>query len=176
MFALSPAEVVAQMFPKNQAAAASAYLNDSLQYSGSYGVSAATFHSQYLAAERWLAGQDAAGHLVEDIRVPTLVADGTLDQDIRPPNARPLANSVPGAKLLLFDGAGHAQRGSSQPSTPLQAEKLHRLRWCIKPGELQPSHSRDDAEQGVLCNPIAPDAHTMHDPLQGFNVARMLYV
>jgi pimeloyl-ACP methyl ester carboxylesterase len=108
MFALSPAEIVAQMFPTNQAAAASAYVNDSLQYPGSYQVSAATFHSQYLAAERWLAGQDAAGHLAADIRVPTLVADGTQDQDIRPPNARLLASSVPGAKLLLFDDAGHA--------------------------------------------------------------------
>jgi pimeloyl-ACP methyl ester carboxylesterase len=108
MFVLSPAEIVAQMFPKNQAAAASAYVNDSLQYPGSYQVSAATFHSQYLAAERWLAGQDAAGRLVGDIRVPTLVADGTLDQDIRPPNARQLAGSVPGAKLLLFPDAGHA--------------------------------------------------------------------
>ena len=108
MFALSPAEVVAQMFPKNQAAAASAYVKDSLQYPGSYQVSAATFHGQYLAAERWLAGQDAAGRLAGDIRVPTLVADGTLDQDVRPPNARLLASSVPGAKLLLFDDAGHA--------------------------------------------------------------------
>jgi pimeloyl-ACP methyl ester carboxylesterase len=108
MFALSPAEIVAQMFPKNQAVAASAYVNDSLQYPGSYQVSAATFHSQYLAAERWLAGQNATGHLAGDIRVPTLVAGGTLDQDIRPPNARLLANSVPGAKLLLFDDAGHA--------------------------------------------------------------------
>ena len=108
MFALSPVEIVAQMFPKNQAAAASAYVNDSLQYPGSYQVSAATFHSQYLAAERWLAGQDAVGRLVGDIRVPTLVADGTLDQDIRPPNARQLAGSVPGAKLLLFPDAGHA--------------------------------------------------------------------
>jgi pimeloyl-ACP methyl ester carboxylesterase len=108
MFALSPAKVVAQMFPTDQAAAASAYLNDILQYPGSYQVSAATFHSQYLAAERWLAGQDAVGHLVGDIRVPTLVADGTRDQDIRPPNARLLASSVPGAKLLLFDDAGHA--------------------------------------------------------------------
>jgi pimeloyl-ACP methyl ester carboxylesterase len=71
-------------------------------------VSSATFHSQYLAAERWLAGQDAAGHLVGDIRVPTLVADGTQDQFTGPVNARLLASSVPGAKLLLFDDAGHA--------------------------------------------------------------------
>ncbi len=108
IFGLNSAELVAQLFPKNQAAAARAYLKTIQQYPGSYGVPAATFHSQYLAAERWLAGQDAAGHLVGDLRVPTLVADGTLDQDTGPANARLLARSVPGAKLLLFDDAGHA--------------------------------------------------------------------
>ena len=85
VFDLNSAELVAQLFPKNQAAAARDYLNAIQQYPGFYQVSAATFHSQYLAAERWLAGQDAAGHLVGDLRVPTLVADGTLDQDTGPP-------------------------------------------------------------------------------------------
>jgi pimeloyl-ACP methyl ester carboxylesterase len=101
-------QLVAQLFPKDQAAAATAYLNTIQQYPGFYGESAATFHAQYLAAERWLAGQDAAGHLAGDIRVPTLVAGGTLDQFIVAANARQLAGSVPGAKLLLFPDAGHA--------------------------------------------------------------------
>ena len=105
---LNPEQLAAQLFPKNQAAAARAWVNDSLQYPGYYGVSAATFHSQYLAAERWLAGQDAAGRLAGDIRVPTLVAGGTQDQFIVTANDRLLASSVPGAKLLLFDDAGHA--------------------------------------------------------------------
>ncbi len=105
---LSPAEVVARLFPENQAAAVRAYLGAIEQYPGFYEVSAATFHSQYVAAERWLAGQDAVGRLVGDIRVPTLVADGTLDTFTGPVNARLLASSVPGAKLLLFDDAGHA--------------------------------------------------------------------
>ena len=105
---LSPAQAEAQAFPKNQAAAARAYLNVIQQYPGSYEESAATFHAQYLAGERWLAGQDAAGHLTGDIRVPTLVAGGTLDQFIVAANARQLASSVPGAKLLLFPDAGHA--------------------------------------------------------------------
>jgi pimeloyl-ACP methyl ester carboxylesterase len=104
---LNSEQLVAQLFPKNQAAAARAYLNAIQQYPGFYQVSAATFHGQYLAAERWMAGQDAAGHLVGDIRVPALVADGTLDQFIVTANARLLASSVPGAKLLLFDDAGH---------------------------------------------------------------------
>jgi pimeloyl-ACP methyl ester carboxylesterase len=104
---LSPAQLAAQAFPKNQAAAATAYLNTIQRYPGFYEESAATFHGQYLAAERWLAGQDAAGHLAGDIRVPTLVAGGTQDQFIVAANARQLAGSVPGAKLLLFPDAGH---------------------------------------------------------------------
>ncbi len=104
---LDPEQLAVALFPKNQAAAARAYISAVLQYPGSYQVSAATFDSQYLAAERWLAGQDAAGRLVGDIRVPTLAADGTLDQFTGPANARLLARSVPGAKLLLFADAGH---------------------------------------------------------------------
>jgi pimeloyl-ACP methyl ester carboxylesterase len=106
--AVNSQQLVAQLFPKDQAAAASAYLNTIQQYPGFYGESAAIFHAQYLAAERWLAGQDAAGHLAGDIRVPTLVAGGTQDQFIVAANARQLAGSVPGAKLLLFPDAGHA--------------------------------------------------------------------
>ena len=107
VFGLSSAKLVARLFPKNQAAAARAYLKAILQYPGSYGVSAATFNRQYLAAERWLAGRDAAGRLVGGLRVPILVADGTQDQFIVTANARLLASSVPGAKLILFDDAGH---------------------------------------------------------------------
>jgi pimeloyl-ACP methyl ester carboxylesterase len=104
---LSPAKLEAQLFPKNQAAAARAYINDIEQYPGYYGVSAATLHSQYLAAERWIAGRDPAGRLVGEIRVPTLVAGGTRDQFVVPANERLLARTVPGARLILFDDAGH---------------------------------------------------------------------
>jgi pimeloyl-ACP methyl ester carboxylesterase len=107
-FGHSPVKVVSLLFPKNQAAAARAYLNDIEQYPGYYGISVATYRGQYLAVQRWVAGQDAAGRLAGDIRVPTLVADGTQDQYIGTANDRLLASSVPGAKLLLFDDAGHA--------------------------------------------------------------------
>jgi hypothetical protein len=73
VFRLSPAKLAAQLFPKNQAAAARAYLNGVQQYPGFYGPPA-TSRSQVVAAQRSLAGQDAAGRLVGDIRVPTLVA------------------------------------------------------------------------------------------------------
>ena len=103
----NPATIWSLLFPKNQAAAARAYRNGIQQYPGFYGVSAATEHSQNLAVQQWLAGHDTAGPLVADIRVPTLVADGTLDQFITPANVRQLASSVPGARLLMYPDACH---------------------------------------------------------------------
>jgi pimeloyl-ACP methyl ester carboxylesterase len=108
VFSLSYAKQAAVLFPANQAAAARAFLDAVGQYPGFYGASAATIHIQDLAVHQWLAGQDAAGRLVGDIRVPTLVAGGTRDQFMPVANDRLLASSVPGAKLLLFDDAGHA--------------------------------------------------------------------
>jgi pimeloyl-ACP methyl ester carboxylesterase len=108
VFSLSPAKQAAVLFPANQAAAARAYLSSIQQYPGSYGPSAATSRSQVRAVQRWLAGQDPAGRLAGDIQVPTLVAGGTRDQFMPVANDRLLARTVPGAKLLLFDDAGHA--------------------------------------------------------------------
>jgi pimeloyl-ACP methyl ester carboxylesterase len=108
VFSMSPAKQAAVLFPANQAPAARAYLNAILQYPDSYGPSAATSRSQVLAVDRWLAGQDPAGRLAGEIRVPTLVAGGTRDQFMPVASERLLARSVPGAKLLLFDDAGHA--------------------------------------------------------------------
>jgi pimeloyl-ACP methyl ester carboxylesterase len=108
VFSLSPAQQAAVLFPANQAAAARAYLSSIQQYPGSYGASAAASRSQVRAVQRWLAGQDAVGRLAGDIRVPTLVAGGTEDQFMPVANDRLLARTVPGAKLLLFDDAGHA--------------------------------------------------------------------
>ena len=107
VFRLSPEKQAAVLFPANQATAARAYFNAIQQYPGFYGPSAATIHGQSLAVDQWLAGQDAAGRMVGDIRVPTLVAGGTRDQFIPVANDRLLASSVPGAKLILFDDAGH---------------------------------------------------------------------
>jgi pimeloyl-ACP methyl ester carboxylesterase len=107
VFGLNSARA-AQLFPANQGPAVRAYLAAIGQYPHAYGVPAAMFRSQYLAAQRWLAGQDAAGRLVANIRVPTLVAGGTQDQFIPPANERQLARSVPGAKLVMFADAGHA--------------------------------------------------------------------
>ena len=58
--------------------------------------------------QQWLAGQDPLGRQVGKLRVPTLVADGTLDRLDPTANDRLLAASVPGAGLILYPDAGHA--------------------------------------------------------------------
>ena len=73
-----------------------------------YQAPAATKASQSLAIQQWLAGQDPPGRQVGKLRVPTLVADGTLDQLDPTANDRLLAASVPGARLILYPDAGHA--------------------------------------------------------------------
>jgi pimeloyl-ACP methyl ester carboxylesterase len=41
------------------------------------------------------------------MRVPTLILHGTQDQAIGVGNAKLLAERIPGAELVLLDGAGH---------------------------------------------------------------------
>jgi pimeloyl-ACP methyl ester carboxylesterase len=41
------------------------------------------------------------------IAAPTLVVHGTQDRVVAPGNARVLASRIPGAELLLLQGAGH---------------------------------------------------------------------
>jgi pimeloyl-ACP methyl ester carboxylesterase len=55
--------------------------------------------------EQWIAGKDSAGRQLGQLRLPTLVADDRLDLVA---NDRLLADSIPGAKLILYPGAGHA--------------------------------------------------------------------
>jgi len=61
-----------------------------------------------LAISDWWAGNDAAGHKVARISVPTLIADGTDDQKVPVANDHILARLIPGARLVLYPDAGHA--------------------------------------------------------------------
>jgi pimeloyl-ACP methyl ester carboxylesterase len=42
-----------------------------------------------------------------NLRVPTLVVHGAEDQAIAPENGELLAERIPGAELVLIEGAGH---------------------------------------------------------------------
>jgi pimeloyl-ACP methyl ester carboxylesterase len=104
----NPAEVLSVLFPPDDSAAARAYVAGILRYPTFYQASSTTIAAQEGAIARWMAGQDQAGPQFATVRLPLLVADGTLDQLDPNANDRTLADSVPGAKLVLYPGAGHA--------------------------------------------------------------------
>jgi len=104
----NPATVLSVLFPPGQAAAARTYAIGILRYPGFYQASPAVVADQGQAARQWIAGQDRAGRQLGDIRIPVLVADGTQDALDPVANDRALADAVPGAKLILYPGAGHA--------------------------------------------------------------------
>ena len=62
----------------------------------------------HAARRQWeaLQGFDAYDRLSE-IRVPTIVLHGTDDLTVDPENARLIAARIPGARLVLLEGAGH---------------------------------------------------------------------
>jgi pimeloyl-ACP methyl ester carboxylesterase len=104
----NPAELLAVLFPPGAAAAARAYVAGIVRYPDYYQAPRNAVVSQSLAVQQWIAGYDGAGLRFGQVRLPVLVADGTLDQLDPSVNDRALAGLVPGAKLLLYPGAGHA--------------------------------------------------------------------
>jgi pimeloyl-ACP methyl ester carboxylesterase len=110
---LHPAQVSRLVLAATQpgtghAAAARAYAASILRYPDYYQAPRNAVASQSLAVQQWLVGDDDAGPHFGQVRLPVLVADGTLDQLDPSANDRALAGLVPGAKLLLYPGAGHA--------------------------------------------------------------------
>jgi pimeloyl-ACP methyl ester carboxylesterase len=103
-----PAAVLSVLFPPGQTRAAQAYAISILRYPDFYQAPRAVTSAQGLAVQQWIAGKDPAGRQLGQLRLPTLVADGTLDELDPVANDRLLAATVPGAKLILYPGAGHA--------------------------------------------------------------------
>jgi pimeloyl-ACP methyl ester carboxylesterase len=96
------------LFPPGQIAAAIAYAKGILQYPGYYQASASAKAVQNVAIQAWFAGSDPAGHRVDELKMPTLVADGTEDALDPVSNDHLLAHLIPGAALALYPRAGHA--------------------------------------------------------------------
>ena len=61
---------------------------------------------QVAAMDAW--HRTGIGNRLREINVPVLIATGTADIVIPPPNALKLVNAVPGAWLAQFNGGGHA--------------------------------------------------------------------
>jgi pimeloyl-ACP methyl ester carboxylesterase len=61
---------------------------------------------QAAAMDAW--HRTGIGNRLREINVPVLIATGTADIVIPPPNALRLVNAIPGAWLAQFNGGGHA--------------------------------------------------------------------
>ena len=103
-----PSTVLSVLFPPDQAAAERIYTIGILRYPDFYQASRAVTSAQGLAVQQWIAGNDPAGRRLGQLRLPTLVADGTEDQLDPVANDRLLADTIPAAKLILYPDAGHA--------------------------------------------------------------------
>ncbi len=102
-----PTKVLSVLFPSDQAAARQKYVDGILSYAGYYQAPRTLLGPQSAAVEAWLEGDDPAGHDVGTIRVPTLVADGTVDALDPVTNDKKLVSAIHGARLALYSGAGH---------------------------------------------------------------------
>ena len=103
-----PRVVLSALFPPGQAAAERAYGLGILAYANVYSPPPGVLLAQSNAVTQWIEGQDPAGREVSQIRVPVLVADGTLDALDPVQNASLLAAAIKGAKVRLYPDAGHA--------------------------------------------------------------------
>jgi pimeloyl-ACP methyl ester carboxylesterase len=103
-----PSTVLSVLFPPGQVAAERTYTIGILRYPDFYQASRAVTSAQGLAVQQWIAGNDPAGRRLGQLRLPTLVADGTEDQLDPVANDRLLAGTIPAAKLILYPDAGHA--------------------------------------------------------------------
>jgi pimeloyl-ACP methyl ester carboxylesterase len=101
------AATLSALFPANQSAATKRYVTGILSYPDYYSASPAVRAEQQTAVDQWFAGDDASGRHPNEIRTPTLVADGTEDALNPTSNDRMLARLIHGAHLVLYPGAGH---------------------------------------------------------------------
>lgn len=103
----NPELVLSVLFPRGQVAVARAYVASILSYPGYYAVKPAIKAAQNTAITQWFAGSAAAGREETGLRVPTLVADGTVDALDPVANDHLLVHIIKGAQLSLYPGAGH---------------------------------------------------------------------
>jgi pimeloyl-ACP methyl ester carboxylesterase len=95
------------LFPADQPMAADAFSAGSQSYPDAEAASAGVISAQADASLSWFHGTDAAGRKTSQITAATLVADGAEDQLDAVANSRTIARLIPGAKLLIYAGAGH---------------------------------------------------------------------
>ena len=106
----------ADLFPAGQTLAADAFGGDISAYPSAPASPASVIAVQKTAVLAWFDGLDPAGREAARIAVATLVAAGASDRIDAAANDRELASQIPGSRLVLYAGAGHAflfQEGAS---------------------------------------------------------------
>ncbi len=103
-----PKQVLAALFPADQIVAQNTYLLAVSSYPAAPSVPTNVLAAQKQAVDKWWNGTDPAGAKVATIAVPTLIADGTVDQLDPITNSHTLARLIRGARLQLYPDAGHA--------------------------------------------------------------------
>jgi pimeloyl-ACP methyl ester carboxylesterase len=121
-----PQKVMATLFPADQTGAQNTYLAAVSSYPTAPPAPADVLSAQKHAVDAWWNGTDPAGSKAATIAVPTLVADGTVDQLDPTMNSNTLANLIPGAKLRLYPDAGHAFLFQEQTALPALIESFLR--------------------------------------------------
>ena len=103
----NPAKVLSVLFPADQVVAERAYVKGILEYPGYYEAPISVKTAQSRVIQQWLDGEDPAGARVKELRIPTLVADGTVDALDPVANDQLLHRIISNSQLVLYPGAGH---------------------------------------------------------------------
>jgi pimeloyl-ACP methyl ester carboxylesterase len=101
-------QLLAQLFPPDQAAARDRYIADILRRFDLDPIApAAIVTAQLGASAKWITGGDPDGRRVRRIRARTLIGGGELDQLLPVANQRHLGALIPHAKLVIYPDAAH---------------------------------------------------------------------
>jgi pimeloyl-ACP methyl ester carboxylesterase len=97
----------ANFFPPDQDAARMAFIRDIRRYRHLYMAPAAVAQLQQTAGIDWAPGQEPAGHHLNRIKAPALIADGSEDPYDAADNSQALARQIPHSQLHIYPDAAH---------------------------------------------------------------------
>ena len=97
-----------QLFPADQSVAQATYLVAVSEFPPEPSAPKVIIAAQGNASLQWFDSADRAGMKTNQISVPTLVADGTVDRLNPITNAHHIASLIPRSTLVLYPNAGHA--------------------------------------------------------------------
>jgi pimeloyl-ACP methyl ester carboxylesterase len=96
------------LFPPNRGDLMAAWSREITSYPNAQpGAPANIFQQQLAAIARWIAGRERSGRELRKIRLPVLVAHGALDRLLPVANARHIAHTIRGARLVVYRDAAH---------------------------------------------------------------------